>query len=73
MELLIIWESFCNLTLTKLICSAIFNLFILFILAVRWLYALCISYNVLILDNSKVGIGYEKALRSQSNVPFFFI
>jgi len=72
MKLLILWESLCNLILTKLICSAIFILFILFILAIRRPYALCISYNMLILDNSKVGIGYEKALRSQSNVPFFF-
>lgn len=37
-----------------------------------FLLILSICYNVLLLDNSKVGIGYEKALRSQSKVPFFF-
>lgn len=35
------------------------------------LLILSICYNVLFLNNSKVGIGYEKALRSQSKVPFF--
>jgi hypothetical protein len=34
--------------------------------------ALSIGYNMLFLINSKVGIGYEKALRSPSKVPFFF-
>jgi hypothetical protein len=66
-------KSICNSALTKLSRSAIFDSFILFILPVGRLKALCISYNALILDNSKVGIGYEKALRSQSNVPFFFM
>lgn len=72
MRLLVFVKSFCNQALTQLSRSGIFASFILFILPEQRPNALCISYNILILDNSKVGIGYEKALRSQSNVPFFF-
>lgn len=53
-------------------CSVISALFILFIIGLRAANALTVRYNILFLINSKVGIGYEKALRSQSTVPFFF-
>lgn|GEM_PF-3391498 len=44
----------------------------MFIIGLRHVNALTVYYNVLLLINSKVGIGYEKALRSQSTVPFFY-
>jgi hypothetical protein len=53
-------------------CSNIVALFILFIMGIGVTKALTVRYNVLFLINSKVGIGYEKARRSQSTVPFFF-
>jgi hypothetical protein len=57
--------------LTLFIHSVDFQLFILFIMPVKAFRALSIGYNMLFLINSKVGIGYEKALRYQSKVPFF--